>query len=228
MPDAESHDGRPGRTPLSFAAIADAAIRLADHGGMHAVSMRKVAAELGSGTMSLYRYVANKEQLYALMCDTVLAAEPAPARSGDWRADLRALAESERAVYRRHPWMLDSISPLGPGGIARVENSLALLAPTGLAMDDIVGVLGMVSSTVHAAIRHEMSVADLHRSTGMDVHEWHAAHSGDIKGLQGGEFPMVARMIAETGRVDHDAAFHRSLAIVLDGVAALIARTGAG
>lgn len=230
MPAAEppaDHAGSDGRTPLDFGAIAAAAIRLADAGGMDAVSMRRVAAELGSGTMSLYRHIESKERLYALMCDTVFAAEEPPARTGDWRADLKALAENEFGVYRRHPWMLDTINPPGPGTLRRVEDSLALLAPTGLAMDEIMGVLGVLAGTVHAAVRNEQAAADIRRTTGMDVHEWHASRSQGITELLGsGQYPMFVRMITETRDIDQDAAFRRDLDIVVDGVASLVARKG--
>lgn len=76
--------------------------------------MRKVAAAIGAGAASLYRYVETRDELLELMSDTVsgqldLSAPP----TGNWRADILALAHEIRRVYRLHPWMLDvQASPL--------------------------------------------------------------------------------------------------------------------
>src|SRR5262249_43559728 len=91
---------------LSHAQIAAAAIRIADREGLDAVSMRRVAAELGAGTMSLYRYVRTKDELHDLMRDTVAGEDDVPAKpSGHWRADLSVLAHQMRASALRHPWL---------------------------------------------------------------------------------------------------------------------------
>lgn len=231
MSAAEPEDGRAdgGRVSLSLDGIAQAAIRLADAGGMDAVSMRKVAAELGSGTMSLYRHVAGKERLYALMCDTVMGAADLPPRTGDWRTDLRGLAEAERALYRRHPWMLDSVSPVGANTLRWLEYALTVLGGTGLDMDDMMRVLNVAAGTVHASVRRELGEARLRRETGLGVREWHESHSEGLAPLlQSGEYPMFTRMVAQAREGDHDDSFERSLDIVLDGVAALVARAEPG
>src|SRR5262245_25957268 len=97
--------GRGPRPAHSRAAIAAAAVRIADAEGLDAVSMRRLAAELGAGATSLYRYVARKDDLLDLMVDAVVGEGPPPAApSGDWRADLREIAYSTRALILRHPW----------------------------------------------------------------------------------------------------------------------------
>src|SRR2546429_919999 len=87
---------RPLRGPQPAHSRADlvaAAVRVADAEGIAAVSMRRVAAEIGAGTMSLYRYVSRKDDLLDLMVDAALGEMDLPdAPSGDWRADLRLLA----------------------------------------------------------------------------------------------------------------------------------------
>ena len=84
-----------------------AGIKVALTEGIGALSMARVAGELGVGTMSLYRYVAAKDELLTLMVDTALGPPP-PARAGDedWRAGLTRWAVGVRDAYRRHPWSL--------------------------------------------------------------------------------------------------------------------------
>ncbi|MBI5088390.1 MAG: TetR family transcriptional regulator [Actinobacteria bacterium] len=99
--------------------IAAAAIRIADAEGFDAVSMRRIAAELGAGTMTLYHYVRTKDELLTLVVDAVLGEvvvpddQPLP---DDWRQALTVLAHRSRAAVTAHPWMLDihDDPPIGP------------------------------------------------------------------------------------------------------------------
>ena len=85
--------------------ITQAAIDLADRGGLGAVSMRRIAARIGSAPTSLYWYVSNKEELYELMVDACIGLIPLPEQpSGDWRADLAAIARAARVTLSAHPW----------------------------------------------------------------------------------------------------------------------------
>src|ERR1700676_4078082 len=96
-----------GRSPrLRRDQIASAALAIADAEGFAAVSMRRVAAELGSGTMSLYRYIDAKGELAALMADALGAGLLGPGGElpADWRAALATMAGRTRAAYLRHPW----------------------------------------------------------------------------------------------------------------------------
>src|SRR4051812_776442 len=76
--------------------ITSVAVRIADEEGVDAVSMRRVANELGAGTTSLYRYFEKKSELFELMADAVVGELPLPPLTGDWIADLRAFAIRER------------------------------------------------------------------------------------------------------------------------------------
>jgi AcrR family transcriptional regulator len=107
-------------------------MRIADREGLDAVSMRRVAAELGTGAASLYRYVATREDLLDLMADAAGGEYTLPEPSGDWLADLVAVGEQSRAILRRHPWLAGLVITrpvLGPNGIALLEHVLTVLAP---------------------------------------------------------------------------------------------------
>ena len=116
---------RPG---LSADAIVEAAVRLADAEGLEAVSMARVAAELGFTTMSLYRYVASKDELLQLMWNaSALGAESLVIEGDDWRSRLRAWAIIQRDMLDRHPWITQmpmAAPPVAPNSLHFVERGL--------------------------------------------------------------------------------------------------------
>ncbi|MFD2350304.1 TetR family transcriptional regulator [Nonomuraea ferruginea] len=108
---------RPSGQPdgeLSRDRVVRAAIELADAEGLDALSMRGVAARLGVATMTIYRYVAGKEELVLLMADAAFGelGYPGEPRAG-WRAQVERAARTLWAVHRRHPWLaqLNSLFP---------------------------------------------------------------------------------------------------------------------
>ena len=117
--------------------ITAAAIEIADREGLEAVSMRRVAASLGTGAASLYRYVDTREDLLDLMIDATATEYDLAAPTGDWLADLLGIGEQARAIMRRHRWLpslLITRSVLGPSGLVLLEHVLEVLAghPAGL------------------------------------------------------------------------------------------------
>lgn len=130
MRPERSATGRPAQH--SRAEITGAAVAIADRDGLDAVSMRRVAAELGTGAASLYRYVETREDLLDLMIDATGAEYVFAAPTGDWLADLLDLSEQAREIMRRHPWLpslLITRSVLGPNGLVLLEHVLEALAP---------------------------------------------------------------------------------------------------
>jgi AcrR family transcriptional regulator len=122
--------GRPAKR--SRAEITVVAITIADQEGLDAVSMRRVAAELGTGAASLYRYVDTREDLLDLMIDSTGAEYVFTAPTGDWLADLLDVGEQACAIMRRHRWLpslLITRSTLGPNGLVLLEHVLEALAP---------------------------------------------------------------------------------------------------
>ncbi len=138
---------RPG---LSADAIVEAAVRLADAEGLEAVSMARVAHELGFTTMSLYRHVASKEELLQLMWNTsALGAETLELKGDGWRPRLRMWATVQREMLDRHPWLTQmpmAAPPVAPNSLAFVERGLETLDGTGIADADKLRILGLLSS----------------------------------------------------------------------------------
>ena len=138
---------RPG---LSAQAIVEAAVRIADAEGLEAISMARVAAELGFTTMSLYRYVDSKDELLQLMFNaSALGAESLVLEGDDWRSRLRAWAIIQRDMLDLHPWITQMsmpAPPLAPNSLHFVERGLEALDGTGLADADKMRVIGLLAS----------------------------------------------------------------------------------
>jgi AcrR family transcriptional regulator len=143
--------GRPAQ--WSRAQITEVALRVADAEGLDAVSMRRVAAELGTGAASLYRYVETREDLLDLMTDATGAEYEYAPPTGDWLADLIAIGEQARLIFRRHRWLagLALTRPvIGPNGTVLIEHVLTLLQqhPAGIeAKMEAFGMLNGITAT---------------------------------------------------------------------------------
>ncbi len=137
---------RPG---LHLEQIVTAAVALADAGGIEAVSMARVAGELGVSTMSLYRYVATKDELLALMLDTAAGGVEDVSISSGWRTGLTNWATGQLTFFRRHPWALRipiSGPPITPNRVRWMELGLQALADTGLSELEKLQTLLLVTS----------------------------------------------------------------------------------
>lgn len=166
---------RPARGPVpehSCAEIATAGITLADASGLGAVTMRSVAAAIGTAPASLYRYVATRNELVELMADQVYGEfrydEPL---SGHPVADLLRLAQQGRAIYHRHPWLLDVPSTgllPGPNAVAFIEHVLAALAPVDMSGPAKLVTVGLFSGAVRLAAQTELD----QQRAGQDSAEW--------------------------------------------------------
>ncbi len=151
--DTPERAGRSSATALSRDQIVRAAIELVDAEGPDALSMRKLAARMGVGAMSLYWHVERKSDLLELVADAIFGELDLPEEpSGDWRADLRRIAVATRALFTRHPWLLQSMGSgvphTGPNFLRHVEFTFASLARLGVPMPVMIATAGAVDSYV--------------------------------------------------------------------------------
>ncbi|MGW2931592.1 TetR/AcrR family transcriptional regulator C-terminal domain-containing protein [Streptomyces sp. NPDC055722] len=216
--------GRGPRPAYRRADIAAAAVRIADAGGLDAVSMRHVAAELGCGTMSLYNYVPRKEDLYELMVDAVSGEHELWEPSGDWRADMLRVAHQTRDLMRRHPWLprlMSGIYGFSPNALRYVEHCLACLdpleAPAGTKME----LIAMLNSVVTMYVANELATAERARSLPWSEEQENAARTAYLGSrIATGAYPRIAAAFSEApGPVDLEAAFERTLGRMLEGFA---------
>src|SRR5687767_7412988 len=98
--------GRSSRVPLSKQRVLDAAVQLADQAGVAALTMRKLAETLGVEAMSLYHYVADKDEILDGMVDLVFGEIDLPSHKAHWKAAMRQRAISARDALTRHPWAI--------------------------------------------------------------------------------------------------------------------------
>lgn len=225
-PERASRQPRAERPALDRAAITRAAISLADEHGLDAVSMRRVAEQLGAGAMSLYWYVSSKEDLYELMFDEVVGEIRLPRKwSGDWRADLAKSARATRRILRRHPWvMLIGVQPgLGPKTQAWGQAYLSVFADHDLDMRTRVNILAAINNYIFGFVHREVAWEQLRQRSGRTSDEWTkrlADYSRDVAVSE----PDVADEITSRFELHGDASFEFGLTCMLDGIAAHLER----
>jgi DNA-binding transcriptional regulator YhcF (GntR family) len=218
---------RDGVPKLSRGHLLRTAIAVADAEGLDAVSMRRLAAELGVGPMSLYRHVANKDELVAQMADEVFG-EPDPPVQGPqgWRAELELIARRQWQLCRRHLWLPRAVSftrpMLVPNMMAQTESVLRALDGLGLPMSTRI----REALTLHAlVITTALPMADeveAEQETGVPLDRWWLAQRARADELlAGGRFPLLAT-IPQDVVSDLDELFEYGLARHLDGFAALV------
>jgi AcrR family transcriptional regulator len=183
--------GRPASR--SRAEITAVALEIADREGLDAVSMRRVAAEIGTGAASLYRYVETREDLLDLMTDATGAEYELAPPTGNWLADLVALGEQARATLRRHRWLAGLVMTrpaIGPNGLALLQHVLSLLErhPAGLAAK--MEAFAMLNGVTAAFVRQEQ--ADPALQARNMAYLQHA--------LTSGEHPRLAELISQAAQ----------------------------
>ncbi|MCA2177081.1 GntR family transcriptional regulator [Nonomuraea glycinis] len=209
------------------------AIAIADAEGLAAVSMRRLGVELGVGPMSLYRHVANKDELVTQMVDEVFGEPelPVPGPPG-WRPKLELISRRQWELVRRHLWLPRAVSftrpLLVPNMMAHTEWTLRALDGLGLPMATRI----REALTLHAlVITVALSMADeveAEQETGVTLTRWWLAQRTRADELLGsGRFPLLATIAEETVS-DLDGLFEYSLARHLDGFAVMVERTPAG
>ncbi|HEU4946413.1 MAG TPA: TetR/AcrR family transcriptional regulator [Kribbella sp.] len=216
---------------LTVSRIVASAIAIADAEGLPAMSMRRVADELGVGAMTLYRYVPGKSELLDVMLDTVYGELPRRQLDGDWRAKLDIVARENRELYLRHPWLLQvatSRPPLGPHLMAKYEYELSAVEGIGLTDVEMDAVVALVNGYVHGAVRSAIEAKHVIQSSGITDEQWWRAHEPLLQKIgDAARFPLASRVGTAVGiefnaAYDSDHGFEFGLARVLDGVAALL------
>ncbi|MGW4039071.1 GntR family transcriptional regulator [Streptomyces sp. NPDC004778] len=216
-----------GRQALSREYLLRTAIAIADVEGRDAVSMRRVAAELEVGPMSLYRHIANKDDLVTQMADLVFgeAELPSPGPAG-WRAKLELVARRQWALCCRHLWLPQAVSftrpSLAPNMMVHTEWILRALDGLGLPLRTrMQEALALHSLVLHVALS-TANEAEATQETGVTLARWLQAQQKRTEELfASGRFPLLAQ-VHEESAPDLDELFEYSLARHLDGFAILV------
>lgn len=227
------------RTALTVERVVQAAIEVADAEGLDAVSMSRVAKQLGFTTMALYRHVESKDELLELMVD-VASGEPPELPADNWRAALEQWTWAQFRRAQQRLWMTQVAAggiPTGPHRIAWMEAGLRALRDTALDGAERLGVIQLFSSYAlsQAVFFREMAI-ELHRAGQNEAEMIHAfgrnmaavldpeRHAELSKLVAGGLFESQA--LTDPGGPDGDFAF--GLDRILDGVEMLLRERAAG
>ncbi|MGA5873023.1 TetR/AcrR family transcriptional regulator [Streptomyces cinereoruber] len=226
---------RPSKGPrpsLTLDRIVGAAVSLASTEGLDAVSMGRVAKELGVSTMSLYRYVSAKSELYVLMQEAATGAPPdhLPPPGADWREALAAWAWAMREVYHRNLWLLRvpvAGPPATPNMVAWWEKALVALEGTGLDEGAVLSVTLLVAGYVKNEAVLTADLAAVVAASDDPPEQVMARYARTLRRLAAPEeYPAVTRIL-DSGVLDvadePEDEFRFGLDRILDGVAVLVA-----
>ena len=204
------------RVPLSRERVLDAAIKLADQGGLESLSMRKLGQELGVEAMAVYYHFANKDEVIDGIVDIVFSQIDLPASGADWKSAMRQRAVSLRDVLLRHRWaisLMESRRKPGPANLRHHDVVIGSLRSAGLNMPTIAHAYSLVDSYVYGFALFAMNlpvdpseeVADL----GQDV----------LRAYPVNAYPnLVAYISAMRPGYNYGDEFEYGLDLILDGL----------
>jgi len=186
------------RTKFTREEIAAAAVKIADDEGFDALSMRRLAAELDAGTMTLYHYIRTKDELLAIVNDSVMGELIVP--DGElppgWRDAISVIAHRSRDVLRRHPWTLDirdDPAP-GPNGVRHFDQSMQAVMPLDISLAERFDLITAVDEYVFGFCMNERNdFIDDDPSMNDDVKDYMAGL------IASGDYPALAAIVAEYG-----------------------------
>jgi AcrR family transcriptional regulator len=205
------------RLALSLSRIVETGILIADGDGIEAVSMQRVAADLGFTKMSLYRHVSSKSELLSLMIDTAVGEPPDLSEvPGGWRAKLEEVVRRLSEVWRRHPWLpIVTVGArfMGPREAGWTESAVAALAGTGLRDDERLA----AAFIVFGHIRNTQSMATA------GTQAWSGgSEMAELFRRRAELFPELSRALSGPTPTLDDNARRFGLDRFLDGLAVLI------
>jgi AcrR family transcriptional regulator len=215
------------RARFTLEDIAAAAVAIADAEGFDALSMRRLATALDAGTMTLYHYVRTKDELLALVSDTIMGELllEEDELAGGWRSAMTNIARHSLATFQRHPWIFDvrDDPAIGPNAVRHFDQSLQALAELQISITDKLDILSAVDEFVFGhALQMRNNYSDVEETASMSVYVAELAATGD--------YPQLSKLIAEHGTdgvwdivgctYRDPQRFERNLRRLLDGIAA--------
>ena len=218
-----------GRRPrFTRERIARVALRIADDEGFEAVTMKRIASELGAGTMTLYYYVRTKADIVALMHDAILedVLIPDGELPAEWKAAVADIARRTRDVLIQHPWAISSLNQaqFGPNAMRHFEQSLAALKQTNLTPTQKAELTAILDDYVTGSATHTIEILERVRSATDNPQLVKDAQAYGEALIARGSFPEVHALAASVEGasisldVRRDRQFETGLAALLDGL----------
>ena len=200
------------RAPLNRERIARAALAIADAEGLEALTMRRLAAELGAAPMAAYAHFAGKRELLAEVVDAVMGEVELPEPDGRWRKPLRRLAMSFRSALLAHPAVMPAFHAYGARGanaLTVLDRAHAILRRAGFPDEDV----GRAVETIYAFALGSVSLEIAWAS--LDPARRHA----QIFALPRSAYPDLTAVMPHVLAVDGEDRFRYGLDRILDGLA---------
>lgn len=210
------------RSPLSRERVLRGAIAIADEKGLAALTMRSLAQELGAKPMSLYHYVANKDEMLDGVVDLVFSEIELPSSAGDWRAELRRRADSARQALQRHPWataLMESRTTPGPATLRHHDAILGTLRAAGFSVKVAAHAYALLDAYVYGSALQEAALPFSGPDTVAGVAE------PIVQLFAEGEYPHLMEMATEhvlKPGYDFGDEFEFGLNMILDALAAAL------
>jgi AcrR family transcriptional regulator len=214
--------------------IAKAAIRIADAEGYQAVSMRRIATDLGMGTMTLYHYVSTKAELLSLMNNMIMSEVVVPEAEmpdDDWREAFEQIAHRSLETHLRHPWTFEAFKEegvIGPNTLRHVEQSLQAARMAGLSGSAAFELILFVDDYVYGYVARAREDSSPHSGTKAERRRRIKAFAGQIEGqITPEEYPLFAEFmeqgleaaVEQMSKMGSDQGrFERGLNLLLEGV----------
>ena len=216
-----------GRARLTRERVIQAALSVADSGGLGSLTIRSLAKELGAKPMSVYYHVANKDEILAALVDIVFSEIQLPVPGGDWRSEMHKRACSAREVLGRHRWaigLLESRTNPGPANLRHHDTVIATLQAAGFSAELTAHAYALIDSHVYGSALQEAALP----FQGPD-------HDGDVvesivKRMTEGEYPHLVHMARSyylQPGYDFGDEFGFGLDLILDGIERMLARKAA-
>jgi AcrR family transcriptional regulator len=205
------------RARFTVAEVAERALEIVDRDGLGGLSMRTLAAALGTGPMTLYNYVRDRGQLEELVAEAVISGVKVPEPSQDWLGDVRAVATAIWQAVRRHPNVVPLVltrRTVSPSSYAPAERLVEALARGGLDDLDLLAafraVLALVMGSAQAELAGPLAGPD------RDVEQ--VAVAARIGRLAGAQHPLLAALAQTSQQSSAVGDFHRALDMLLAGL----------
>jgi len=217
----------PERLPLSRERVLTCAVELADESGISALTIRSLAQSMGTKPMSLYYYVANKDEILDGIVDMVFSEVQLPSPSGNWRAEMHDRAHAMRAALTRHPWavgLLESRSSPGPATLRHHEATLATLRAAGFSVQLTAHAYAALDSYIYGFALQEAALPFEGRDTAAEI------TTPIMERFSTGEYPRMVEIAVEhvlKPGYDFGDEFDFGLNLILDGLSRLMGEAGA-
>jgi AcrR family transcriptional regulator len=191
-----------------------AAIELADKEGLEALTMRALGAKLGFEAMSLYKHVADKDEILTEILDRVISEIELP--SGDWKEAMRRRAMSVRTVFTEHSWAIGLLESgrMGPNGLRYLDATLGSLRSAGFSIEDSAHAFWIIDSYVYGHVIQELSFSQ------RSAEEATAVPEPRRRETAASDYPHLMEMEehALTHKYSFDHEFEFGLGLILEGL----------